>query len=70
MTYEYPVAVWRGSRLPLYDRFLTKPIGVGIGLGLSLCQAIIEGHGGSIRLASTAGQGAVYRIELPVTLAN
>jgi signal transduction histidine kinase/CheY-like chemotaxis protein len=46
--------------------FTTKPLGVGTGLGLSLCQGIIEGHGGTIRLASTAGPGAVFRIELPV----
>ncbi|HSF31800.1 MAG TPA: ATP-binding protein [Candidatus Tectomicrobia bacterium] len=46
--------------------FTTKPLGVGTGLGLSLCQGIIEGHGGTIRLASTAGPGAVFRVELPV----
>jgi signal transduction histidine kinase len=49
--------------------FTTKPLGVGTGLGLSLCQGIIEGHGGTIRLASTAGPGAVFRIELPVETA-
>jgi two-component system, cell cycle sensor histidine kinase and response regulator CckA len=50
--------------------FTTKPVGVGTGLGLSLCQGIIEGHGGNIGLTSTAGQGTVFRIELPVTLAK
>jgi signal transduction histidine kinase/CheY-like chemotaxis protein len=46
--------------------FTTKPLGVGTGLGLPLCQGVIEGHGGTICLASTVGQGAVFRVELPV----
>jgi two-component system NtrC family sensor kinase len=46
--------------------FTTKPPGVGTGLGLSLCQGIIEGHGGTIRVTSQPGQGAVFRAELPV----
>jgi two-component system NtrC family sensor kinase len=46
--------------------FTTKPPGVGTGLGLSLCQGIVEGHGGWIGLVSGTGPGAVFRIELPV----
>ncbi|MBI3079114.1 MAG: response regulator [Deltaproteobacteria bacterium] len=46
--------------------FTTKPLGQGTGLGLPLCQGIIEGHRGTIRLESRSGPGAVFRIELPV----
>jgi signal transduction histidine kinase len=46
--------------------FTTKPPGVGTGLGLSLCQGIIEGHDGTIRVTSQPGQGTVFRVELPV----
>ena len=46
--------------------FTTKPPGVGTGLGLPLCQGIIEGHGGTIDVTSTPGQGTTFRIELPV----
>ena len=46
--------------------FTTKPPGAGTGLGLSLCQGIIEGHGGTIRVTSQPGQGTVFRVELPV----
>jgi PAS domain S-box-containing protein len=45
--------------------FTTKPPGQGTGLGLSLCQGIVESHGGTIGLVSRPGAGAVFRIELP-----
>jgi PAS domain S-box-containing protein len=46
--------------------FTTKPPGVGTGLGLSLCQGIVEGHGGWIGVVRGAGPGAAFRVELPV----
>jgi two-component system NtrC family sensor kinase len=46
--------------------FTTKPPGVGTGLGLSLCQGIIDSHGGRLSVESQPGQGAVFRVELPV----
>jgi two-component system NtrC family sensor kinase len=47
--------------------FTTKPPGQGTGLGLSLCQGIVEDHGGTLTVESAPGHGAVFRIELPVT---
>jgi signal transduction histidine kinase len=32
----------------------------GIGLGLSICQAIIEGHGGEIGVKSESGRGSTF----------
>ena len=46
--------------------YTTKAPGQGTGLGLSLCQSIVEGHGGSIRAEERAGGGAVFVVELPV----
>ena len=46
--------------------YTTKAPGQGTGLGLSLCQGIVEGHGGAIRVEARPGGGAVFVVELPV----
>jgi len=48
--------------------FTTKPVGQGTGLGLSLCHGIVEGHGGMLSLVSEPGDGAIFRVELPVVV--
>ncbi len=37
----------------------------GYGLGLSLCKAIVDAHGGSIEIASTLGEGTRVTVTLP-----
>ena len=37
----------------------------GAGLGLAIVKAIVDAHGGTIRVASTPGLGAMFTIELP-----
>ena len=39
----------------------------GTGLGLAVADAVIRAHGGKIKLESAAGQGATFRITLPIT---
>ncbi len=43
--------------------FTTKTRGTG--LGLPICQKIMEAHGGSITITSEAGQGTVVRLSFP-----
>ena len=47
--------------------FTTKATGQGTGLGLSMSYDIVtKGHGGNIRVASDAGYGTSFHVEIPV----
>src|SRR3954447_24906610 len=47
--------------------FTTKQVGKGTGLGLTVAYAIVNEHGGRIRLESRPGAGASFFVELPVS---
>ena len=47
--------------------FTTKEVGKGTGLGLTVAYAIVQEHGGRIRLESPSAGGASFFIELPVS---
>ncbi len=46
--------------------FTTKPEGKGVGLGLAVSYGIIEAHGGDIEVHSKVGEGATFRVSLPL----
>ena len=46
--------------------FTTKDVGKGTGLGLTVAYAIVQEHGGRIRLESTPSAGASFFVELPI----
>src|SRR5512135_1091497 len=63
----------RGSGIPpgeeerIFDKFVrSAATGAGIGLGLTICRAIITAHGGRIWAANRQGGGAIFRFSLPL----
>jgi two-component system NtrC family sensor kinase len=47
--------------------FTTKAVGQGTGLGLAVAYAIVQEHGGRIRVSSVPGQGASFVAEFPIS---
>ena len=51
----------------IFDPFYTtRPVGEGMGLGLSLCYAITKQHSGVIEVESVEGVGTTFTIRLPL----
>lgn len=50
--------------------FTTKDEGYGVGLGLSTVFGIIERHNGTVSADSKPGKGAVFKIQLPGSIAE
>ena len=54
-------------RRQLFDPFYSgREAGRGLGFGLSKCWRIVTDHGGHVIVSSAPGQGAEFRISLPV----
>ncbi len=58
----------RGDELRVFDKFYRgQHTGTrGAGLGLAICKAIVEAHGGTIRASNRAEGGALFRTQLPL----
>lgn len=48
------------------DTSRTRDDSFSLGLGLSIARAVIESHGGNIKVQSKVGQGSSFRINLPL----
>jgi signal transduction histidine kinase len=69
LTPEQQARIWqRGERLAGVT--VQSGEGANLGLGLYLCRAIIEGHGGQVGVRSRPGHGAVFWFTLPLPAAE
>lgn len=53
-----------------FQQAKSKRSGSGLGLGLAICRGLVEGHGGTIQVASSGPErGATFIVELPTCAA-
>ena len=56
----------RESLGKLFEPFYTtKPVGKGVGIGLSTCYSIVSNHEGEISVQSEEGRGSLFTVRLP-----
>jgi len=54
----------------VFDKLATDPAKLGTGLGLAIVKQIMEAHGGSVKVESIYGEGAVFTFTLPLHVEN
>ena len=58
----------KGHEQSLFDKFtrgMTESATPGVGLGLAICKAVVDAHGGQISAASAPDGGAAFTVTLP-----
>jgi two-component system phosphate regulon sensor histidine kinase PhoR len=67
---DHGVGIAPGDQARIFERFYkadrTRVRGGGTGLGLAIARHIVEGHGGTIRVESTVGEGSTFIFTIPV----
>jgi two-component system sensor kinase FixL len=65
---DHGIGIPQSEQARIFGRFARAENAQGIGgtgLGLYLCRALVESHGGSIRFMSTEGAGSTFIVTLP-----
>ena len=61
------VGISEESKDKLFEPFFTtKSVGKGTGLGLSIAYGIVQQHGGQLTVESAPGEGALFKLILPM----
>ncbi len=58
-----------GLQQKIFDKFFrihAESAQSGVGLGLSICRAIVEAHGGEIQVTNRNGGGSLFQLHLPI----
>jgi two-component system sensor histidine kinase KdpD len=66
---DYGPGIAKNQQTRIFEKFyrgVTEIEQNGVGLGLALCKAIVEAHGGVIQADNRTGKGAEFVIELPL----
>ncbi|HEY2990963.1 MAG TPA: ATP-binding protein, partial [Candidatus Binatia bacterium] len=64
------VGIAAENRVNIFRPFFTTKKKKGMGLGLSICERIVEAHGGRITVDSEPGKGATFHLHFPLTEAR
>lgn len=57
---------YRDRMFQVFQRLHGRSEYAGTGIGLAICQKVVTNHGGAITATSQPGQGATFRVYLPV----
>ena len=67
------IGIAREDQERIFHRF-ERAVGIrqygGLGLGLWIASEFVHAHGGTIRVASAAGKGAIFTVDLPIEPAH
>lgn len=66
---DYGPGIAKGQEKQIFEKFyrgVAETDQSGVGLGLALCKAIVESHGGAIQAMNRIGKGAEFVVTLPL----
>ena len=62
---DHGAGIAGGDELRVFDKFVRASTAPGAGLGLAVVRAIVEAHGGTVRVEAPPDGGARFVVELP-----